>query len=139
MKDLKLCIILTAAAFFISACGQTASPTEQANIAANSPASVQPSKTQSTIANDPTADAKELYAMNCMACHRDSGKGGKVTVGGKNLKPADLTLAKVKARTDDKLISDVRDGLEDDGMPAFKDKLTPDQIKSIVKYIRTLE
>lgn len=84
------------------------------------------------------AAAKELYTTNCMNCHRDTGKGGKVTVDGKSLDPVDLTSAKMKARSDDKVASQISEGSPDDGMPAFKSKLNTDQIKSLVKYMRTL-
>ena len=74
-----------------------------------------------------------------MTCHRDSGKGGKVTIEGKTINPDDITTAKQKAKTDEKIYSYISDGFPDDGMPAFKDKLTDAEIKSIIKHVRTLQ
>jgi len=51
----------------------------------------------------------------------------------------DLTTDKKKARPDDKLINDISEGAEDDGMPAFKKKLTPAEIALVVKHLRTLQ
>ena len=55
------------------------------------------------------------------------------------IKPADLTSEKMKARSDEKMVAGISEGAPDDGMPAFEDKLTKDQIKSIVKYVRSLQ
>ena len=68
-----------------------------------------------------------------------SGKGGKVTIEGRSLKAEDLTKEQLRSASDDKLIRFIADGIEDEGMPAFKDKLTGDQIKLIVKHVRTLQ
>lgn len=141
MNITKVFLIVCATVFFIAACNQTGPVANQANVArantstnANSASTAQPAAT----ADEITA-GKELYSAKCTICHKDTGKGGKVTVEGKNLKPADLTSDKMKARSDDKLVAGISEGSPDDGMPAFEDKLTKDQIKSIVKYVRTLQ
>jgi len=85
------------------------------------------------------AMGKEIYATNCMICHKDTAKGGKLTLGGKSLNPDDLTTPQMKAMTDQKLIGYVTNGIEDEGMPAFKGKLTEDEIKSVIAYVRTLQ
>ncbi len=82
---------------------------------------------------------KELYTENCMICHKESGKGGKVTIKGKSLKPADLTSDHMKKMTDDKIFEHISEGIPDEGMPSFKDKLKEDQIRQIVKHIRSLQ
>ena len=82
---------------------------------------------------------KEIYATNCMICHKNTAKGGKMTLGGKSINPDDLTTAKMKAMTDEKLIGYVKNGIEDEGMPAFKEKLTDDEIKSVIAHVRTLQ
>ena len=82
---------------------------------------------------------KELYAQNCMICHKESGKGGRLTLGGKSLNVEDLTEAKFVKATDEKLIGYVTNGIEDEGMPAFKAKLTAAEIKAIIDHVRTLQ
>jgi len=88
---------------------------------------------------DGTDVAIDAYQEHCMICHKDIGKGGKSTVGGKTINAADLTSAKMAARSDDKLLTGIKEGAPDDGMPAFKEKLSDDTIKGIIKYIRTLQ
>src|SRR5687767_5954559 len=122
MKLFKTSLFLTATVFFIAACGQTATNINVAKTPANvttTPAQPRPSVDEATM-------AKELYATNCMICHKETGKGGKVTVEGKTINPEDLTKDKFKTATDDKLIGYVTNGIEDEGMPAFKDKLNAD-------------
>jgi mono/diheme cytochrome c family protein len=139
MKLLK-CALIVAALFAIlmAACKENASVTNTAN------APAKPASTANSIANAATPaaasdDGKDLYVAKCMICHKDTGKGGKVTVEGKDLKPADLTSDKMKARPDDKMFKGISEGSPDDGMPAFEDKLSEAQIKAIIKYIHTLQ
>lgn len=140
MKYLKLAVIASTAAIFIAACGQ----------AANSPVAnnTAPKANQNAATTAPPANAapsvevasgKELYAQNCMICHKENGKGGKVTVEGKSIDPDDITTAKMKQKADEKFVGYINEGFPDDGMPAFKDKLTADQVKAIIKHIRTLQ
>ncbi len=137
MNVLKICLLLTAAAIFIAACSQ--GPTTTTNAPKNTANISTPAQSQPPTPADEIAKAKELYATNCMICHKDSGKGGKVTIEGKSLEPVDLTSAKLKARTDDKLIKQIVEGVPDEGMPAFKGKLTENEIKQVVSHIRSLQ
>ena len=145
MKFMKVGFVLVCAVIFAVACNQAANTP---NIAKNVNAGN--SSTNSTKPADPTlapavppvgevADGKKIYSTNCMICHQESGKGGKVTVEGKQLEPDDLTNAKMKAKSDEKLTGYIVDGAPDDGMPAFKGKLTDDQIKAVVQHLRSLQ
>ena len=136
MKIFKLVIVITAAAIFALACGQS---TTTPNVARTNVNTTKPATTATATPVDETAVARDLYTTNCMTCHKDSGKGGKVTVDGKSLDPDDITTAKMAAKSDEKLTEYIRDGFPDDGMPAFKDKLTAEQISAIVKHVRTLQ
>ena len=138
MKYLKLVIIAATAAIFIAACGQAANTPVANNTApkANQNAAA-PTATAAPVSE--AALGKELYAQNCAICHKDTGKGGKVTVEGKSIEPDDITTAKMKEKADEKFVGYINEGFPDDGMPAFKDKLTADQVKAIVKHIRTLQ
>jgi mono/diheme cytochrome c family protein len=86
---------------------------------------------------DELATGQDLYQTNCAKCHQDNGTGGKVTIDGKLLNPKDLTSDRMKARPDKKLIDDITQGSPDDGMPAFKAKLTESEINEVVRYIRS--
>lgn len=141
MKFIKIGFILSAAALFAIACSQSATTPNTTNTTAspNKPAAASLASPQPVAASDDTAAAKELYISNCAECHKDSGKGGKVTIDGKMLDPDDITTAKMAAKTDEKLTGYINDGFPDDGMPAFKDKLKPEEVKLIVKHIRLLQ
>jgi len=84
-----------------------------------------------------TLDPKKLYSKNCATCHRETGVGGKMEFEGKKINPDNLTSDKAKRLSDEKIANTIREGVEDDGMPAFKDKLKDDQIKAIISYIRS--
>lgn len=129
-------LFLTAVTLFIAACSQGTPPSNSPRNTANA---ASPAKTQAPSPVDEAAMAKELYVTHCMICHRDNGKGGKVTVEGKTMNPEDLTKDKFKNATDDKLRGYVADGVEDEGMPSFKDKLTAAQIKAVISHVRTLQ
>ena len=87
------------------------------------------------------ADAKANWAANCAQCH---GKGGAAdTKMGKQLNAKDLTDAKVQAAfSDAKATQSIKEGVKDGGkttMKAFAGKLTDDEIKALVAYVRTLK
>jgi len=49
----------------------------------------------------------------------------------------DLTSEKIKAFSDEKIIGYMIKGIPDEGMPAFKDKISEGGMRDVVKYIRT--
>ncbi len=133
MKIIKIAVFLSAVALFIFACAENNTITETnvvANIPANSPVNVQPA------ANDELASAKKIYTDSCAKCHQDNGAGGKVVIDGKTLKAASLISARSKKDDDAEIIENIKEGIPDEGMPAFKDRLSDEQIKDLVKYIR---
>ena len=83
------------------------------------------------------ADGRALYVDNCAACHKENGTGGKMEIEGRKINPDDLTSEKIKGFSDDKIARYIRDGVEDEGMPSFKDKLSDAQIAEVIKYVRT--
>jgi len=85
---------------------------------------------------DELASGRKVYAASCANCHKENGTGGEVTIDGKTLDPEDLTSAKVKGFADEKMIRIIMNGAEDDGMPAFKGKLSEGEMRDVVKFIR---
>lgn len=79
-------------------------------------------------------DAAALYKSKCAGCHASDGSGS--TSVGKALKIGDLRADDTQKKTDAQLIEVTTNGK--DKMPAFKDKLTAEQIKSLVAYVREL-
>ena len=87
------------------------------------------------------ADVKTNWDNDCAQCH---GKDGKAdTKMGKLLSAKDLTDPKVQAEfTDAKATQSIKEGVKQNGkttMKAFGGKLTDDEIKALVAYVRTLK
>ena len=140
MKILKLSITLLTVAIFIAACGQAANTPVANNTAAKTNANTTNAAPPTSFIPLTVSDSgKDLYARNCMICHKENGTGGKVTIEGKSIDPPDMTTEKMKAKSDDKFVQYITEGFPDDGMPAFKGKLNEDQIKAIVKHVRELQ
>lgn len=87
------------------------------------------------------ADAKALWDANCAQCHGKTGNAD--TKMGKTLGAKDLTDAKVQAAfTDAKATQSIKDGVKENGkttMKAFGGKLSDDDVKALVAYVRTLK
>ncbi len=82
-------------------------------------------------ADDPAA----LFKAKCATCHAADGSGNSAT--GKALSAPDLRSDDVQKQTDAQLIDSTTNG-KGKKMPAYKGKLTDDQIKELVGYIREL-
>ena len=71
----------------------------------------------------------------CQLCHGQDGKGQ--TVMGRKYKAPNFTGSRwQKHTTDDEIVEAVTNGVRKTKMAAFKDKLTPEEIKSMVPYLR---
>ncbi|HKT51024.1 MAG TPA: cytochrome c [Candidatus Angelobacter sp.] len=80
-------------------------------------------------------EAGDLYKSKCQVCHGADGKGD--TPAGKKLGARDFHAPEVVKMSDAELIEITKKGK--DKMPSYDKKLTDDQIKQLVKYIRTLK
>jgi mono/diheme cytochrome c family protein len=78
-----------------------------------------------------TAAGEAAFKAKCAGCHGADGKGKEV------LKTPDMTVAEVQKKTDADLSSIIING-KGGKMPAYK-TLTPDQVKDLVSYIRSLK
>jgi|SRR6516164_2076522 mono/diheme cytochrome c family protein len=87
------------------------------------------------------ADAKANWQANCVQCHGQSGNAD--TKMGKLLSAKDLTDSKVQAGfTDAQATESIKNGVKQNGkttMKAFGGKLSDDEIKALVKYVRSLK
>jgi mono/diheme cytochrome c family protein len=83
---------------------------------------------------DPMAQLKLNFEDNCATCHKPDGTGGRVTIKGEKLNVPDLTKGHALRHSDKEMEEQIADG--GDGMPQFKDKMTPEQIKEMVAYLR---
>ncbi len=77
-------------------------------------------------------DYKKIFENECRKCHESDGKGTK---RGKGLGSPDFTDAEWQASvTDEQLITSITNGKKK--MPKQGGKLSPEEIKAVVKYIR---
>jgi len=74
-------------------------------------------------------DAAGTYKAKCAMCHGADGKGGKMGT-------RDFASAEVKAETDAQLTEIITKGKGK--MPAYGEKLKPEEIKGLVAYVRSL-
>jgi mono/diheme cytochrome c family protein len=76
---------------------------------------------------DAIADGKKLYEKKCKSCHGASGTKGRF--GARNLQATPMN--------DTELYERIREGKG--LMPSWKRKLTAEQIRQVISYIRTLK
>ena len=132
MKLTLLALSCVVFALVAIGCTETASPTNTATprTAAASPA---PSASASAAA-DEFAHAKEIYGKNCEGCHGPNAEGGIAKVDNKQIKVPSLKSDHAIKHPDEKLTKMITNGEEE--MPSFKNKLSPDEINLMVRYIR---
>jgi len=138
MKILKASLIFAAFTLFVIACSQT--PTVNTNAPANTTAAIANSPVQAEAtpaAGDDLASAKKIYSEKCVKCHKEDGSGGQtVFEDGTRIKAPNLRSERQKTKPDSDYIEIIEKGAKEDGMPAFKGKISDDEIKNLVKYIR---
>ena len=76
-----------------------------------------------------SADPANLYKAKCAACHGADGTGKST------MKNTNLRAPEVQKKSDAQLLDATANGIGK--MPGYKDKLSKDQIASLVTYMRT--
>jgi menaquinol-cytochrome c reductase cytochrome b/c subunit len=121
-------IALALFALFAVACTETATPTNTST-PSGTPAAAAP-----TASVDQFATARANYKKNCEACHGPEATGGPVKVDNKQIKVPSLKAEHAIKHTDDQLTKMITNGEEE--MPAFKDKMSAQEIADMVRFIR---
>ena len=137
MNFLKTGLISLAILFFIVSCNQT--QTTNTNPASNTAVATNAnnnSTTTSEVATDELASARKIYSQVCVNCHKEGGIGGESVIDGKKIKAPNFTTDRMKNEPDTEFIEVIENGEKEDGMPAFKNRLSNDEIKNLVKMIR---
>lgn len=134
MRFFKFSLILLSISLFFFACTETentkTTPANGANKIANTQPTAQPT------AADEFASTRKIYTEKCARCHKDDGSGGKTEIDGTTINAENLTTDKMKKEPDAEYIEHITDGIPGEGMPAFKGKLTEQEIKDVVAFIR---
>lgn len=79
-------------------------------------------------------DAEALYKSKCQMCHGPDGKG---SAAGQKMGARDFHSPEVAKESDADLIKVTKEGKNK--MPKFEGKLTDDQIKGLITFIRGLK
>ena len=87
----------------------------------------------SALADD--AATEKLWKAKCQSCHAADGSGN--TPAGKKVEARDLRLPEIQKQTDAQLFEITKKGKNK--MPAYDKKLTDQQIKDLIAYVRELE
>ena len=131
MKLTLLALGCVALALIAIGCTETASPTNSSTPrTAASPAAAGAASAPA----DEFANARAIYTKNCEACHGPNAEGGLAKVNNKQIKVPSLKADHAIKHTDEKLTKTITNGEEE--MPAFKEKLKPEEISDMVRYIR---
>ena len=77
----------------------------------------------------------DTFAAKCASCHGKDGSGN--TPVGKKMAVRDLRSADVQKQTDQQLLEVTAKGRKK--MPAYEKKLSAEQIKDVVVYLRSLK
>ncbi len=126
MKLIKFTLLLVVVVLFSITCNKPSGPT-----ANNGPGAT---PAPATATPDEFAGARANFAKNCVPCHGAKAEGGPVTVEGHKLKVPSLREGHALHHPDSDFVDQIMKG--GDGMPAFKDKLKPEEITDLVRFIR---
>lgn len=126
MKRFSIVVIAATAALFLASCDRTSTSPNTNN---------GPTPTASTATPDAFASTRATYEKDCKECHGADGAGGRVKLeDGTKLRVPSLREGHALRHPDSEFTKQIEKG--GDGMPAFKDKLTPQQITEMISFIR---
>jgi cytochrome c oxidase cbb3-type subunit 2 len=92
------------------------------------------------------APGVKLYFEHCAICHGPDGRGNGSAAPSMIPRPRDFTQGQFKYKStpggeppsDDDLYAVIADGLSASAMPAWRDLLTPDEIRALVGVVRSM-
>lgn len=136
MTSIKLALAAASVALLALACnnGSNTNQTSGANTGPTPSSSPSAAAQASPTPADEFANVRPIYAESCTVCHGAKGDGGTVTIQGKKLKVPSLKEGHALNHTEEQLAKQIAQG--GDGMPAFKDRLSSEQINELVRLIR---
>ena len=127
MKLCALALLMVFAMFVISGCNNSSNETVN-----SAPAST-PTQTAAATPDEFTT-ARATFKKDCSVCHGEDGKGGLKTIDDKKLKVPSLIEGHALHHADEDFVKQITKG--GDGMPKFGDKLTPEEINTLVRFVR---
>ena len=128
MKPGTTSLLIAFIAVFITSCSNQTTPTSTTRPSANNSATA-------AATPDPLAATRGVFAKDCQSCHGVDGKGGPVKLeDGTRLRVPSLREGHALRHPDSDFRKQIVEG--GDGMPAFKDKLSSQQVDELIKFIR---
>jgi len=124
MRLFMLALVIFAI-FLMGSCTKVENP--------GTPSSTPTPAAKATATPDEFASARANFAKHCVVCHGAEGEGGVKTVDDKKLKVPSLSTGHALKHTHEDFVEQIMKG--GDGMPEFKDKLSPDEIDALVHFI----
>lgn len=88
-------------------------------------------------AQTPAPDGAQLYARNCASCHGATGAPSAAMLRSMPALP-DLSNPRTMAALADSTLVNVVTNGKGRAMPAYRTRLTPEQVRLIVAHMRTL-
>lgn len=83
------------------------------------------------------ARGEQLYVRHCAVCHGDRGSGAVWTQSSLNPPPRNFTTALRDELTRERMVTSVTYGRPGTAMMSFRKRLSPDEIETVVDYIRS--
>ncbi len=77
-----------------------------------------------------------IFARHCAACHGVKGKGDGPMGEVLNPPASDLTSPSIQSKSDDELLRIMQEGTPRTTMPAFKRRLTMQELRGVLAYVR---
>jgi mono/diheme cytochrome c family protein len=81
---------------------------------------------------------KRIYEQRCLECHGPEGRGDGIKAPYLSPRPGNLVSAATSAKSDKDLLKIIANGRPRTAMPAWKDELTEEEQREVLRYIRSL-
>jgi mono/diheme cytochrome c family protein len=86
----------------------------------------------------PTDQGRRIYEQHCLVCHGPGGRGDGVTAPFLSPRPGNLVSAATSAKSDKDLLKIIANGRARTAMPAWKDQLSEEEQREVLRFIRSL-
>jgi len=81
---------------------------------------------------------RRIYEQRCADCHGPQGRGDGIKAPFLSPRPGNLVSAATSAKSDKDLLKIIANGRPRTAMPAWKDELSDDEQREVLRYIRSL-
>lgn len=97
-----------------------------------------PTAQGATVPQPATDRGREIYEQRCLECHGPQGRGDGVKAPFLSPRPGNLVSASTSAKSDKDLLKIIANGRARTSMPAWKDQLSDEDQREVLRYIRSL-